>query len=375
MKLSLKLLIPLALIAVVFYMNTGQVSNVLEQQKADGLLINLAGRQRMLTQMMSKDTLLFAEKQDQKIKERAGIIQKVFDTTLSALIEGGETTTQLAFSKEAMRTIPGASGEVKTQLLLVKKLWDGFRTNMNSVLNSNNPAALSYIVENNVTLLKEMNKAVGMMQKEAESKVEQLTTMQNQNFQIVLAIILIVAIAQYMLIVNPIITMTKVMRNLAAGNFNQKTRFNSADELGVLAKSIDKIPNILQNLTQEIDKIGSSITAGNLDVRVDLSQYQGGFANVPKTVNTLVSDLNSIISLLGSESERLLQASHDLQSSSQRVLDSSEKNLKLSESGNETVSELSQNLSSIAAATEEISLNIAGIAGASEQMSANMCVL
>ena len=66
---------------------------IVDSQKNDGVVINLAGRQRMLTQKMSKEAL-GVHKGDNVETYRTQLKQtaSLFDKTLKALMNGGETT-------------------------------------------------------------------------------------------------------------------------------------------------------------------------------------------------------------------------------------------------------------------------------------------
>ena len=62
--LSWKLTVPLVILAgliIVVYISTSLITDL---QKDDALVVNLAGRQRMLTQKMSKEILLYSKTED-----------------------------------------------------------------------------------------------------------------------------------------------------------------------------------------------------------------------------------------------------------------------------------------------------------------------
>ena len=62
-------------------------------QKDDSLVINLAGRQRMLSQKMSKELFLIPSTENQggkvKLKTEVRNTMKIFDITLKALSDSG----------------------------------------------------------------------------------------------------------------------------------------------------------------------------------------------------------------------------------------------------------------------------------------------
>jgi len=112
--------------------------------------INLAGRQRMLTQKMSKEFMLVSIGHDvSKNKRDLGKTIALFDNTLNGLIDGD--------ANSGMAGAPNA--EIKGQLEKVKGMWLEFRKHVEAEPSAEAKAA---VAAQNLPLLKEMNKAVGM---------------------------------------------------------------------------------------------------------------------------------------------------------------------------------------------------------------------
>ena len=133
----------------------GSVITIYSQskQKADGVIINLAGKQRMLTQKMSKESLALSHGIGSKESLEKTII--LFDKILKGLISG-----------DSELGLPATENiEIVNQLNFVQTLWKYFRANLNVILvNSlDTTTALSYLNNKNITLLKEINTAVDMM--------------------------------------------------------------------------------------------------------------------------------------------------------------------------------------------------------------------
>ena len=112
--------------------------------------VNLAGRQRMLTQKMSKEFLMIAKDIDAE-DNRKNLIEtmETFDTTLSGLINGSD---ELGLS-------PAPTKEIKTQLEKVRSMWIIFKLKLQAPPNDSSIAQVS---KTNLPLLKEMNEAVVM---------------------------------------------------------------------------------------------------------------------------------------------------------------------------------------------------------------------
>jgi hypothetical protein len=132
--------------------------------KADpelAVTINLSGKQRMLSQKMSKEFLLIAYGQDVE-DNRLNLLETytLFERTLKGLLDGDETLG-----------LPGTKQEpIRQQLQTVQKLWQPFKTQMESGVDTKDAISremIAKVAENNLPLLQEMNKAVEMYEQEA----------------------------------------------------------------------------------------------------------------------------------------------------------------------------------------------------------------
>jgi nitrate/nitrite-specific signal transduction histidine kinase len=129
-----------------------------------GTVINLAGKQRMLTQKMSKEVLLIAagvevDANKANLKKTADL----FDRTLKGLING-----------DAGLGLPKTTDPaIQAQLEKVSALWAEFRKSVDAVLAGNtDKAVLQAIASQNLPLLKNMNQAVQMYTKMSGSKLD-----------------------------------------------------------------------------------------------------------------------------------------------------------------------------------------------------------
>ncbi len=124
--------------------------------------INLSGKQRMLTQKMSKEFLLIAYAHEIE-NNKLNLVETytLFERTLNGLIDGDSTLDLKGTKNESIRN----------QLSVVKGLWKSFKP---IVAYGGEPGTTSIsedkvadLANANLPLLKEMNKAVGMYEKEA----------------------------------------------------------------------------------------------------------------------------------------------------------------------------------------------------------------
>ena len=143
----------------------------LRSQEYDGIRINLSGRQRMLSQKMTKEILQYTIGITDK--EQIMSTVKVFDDTLTALQFGGNAPLDLLMS-ESLSIPPMEDRLTWNQLEKTRKLWMQLKEKIEYYLEIKDDFSLNYIIENNTPVLNEMDSAVIMMQYNAEKKVKSL---------------------------------------------------------------------------------------------------------------------------------------------------------------------------------------------------------
>ncbi len=133
-----------------------QANPVAQTKQQSGTVINLAGKQRMLTQKMSKEALFIA-KGVSVDANKASLAKTValFDKTLKGLVAGDESLGLPATT----------NADILAQLKVVTDLWIPFKDAVEK-------GDLAAINKQNIPLLKNMNKAVGMYTKASGSTLD-----------------------------------------------------------------------------------------------------------------------------------------------------------------------------------------------------------
>ncbi|MCP4155911.1 MAG: hypothetical protein GY757_49760 [bacterium] len=146
------------------------VAGVLEnarRQKYDGVRINLAGRQRMLTQKISKNLLLYASGKISGPRLNTDI--KIFHTTLQTLTNGGEAPVDMEMT--TFRTLPPMDiPEIKVLLEAALNKWNILNSTIDTFLQDKTNGDVAVIIESYEALLNDIDHIVFFLQKEAEDK-------------------------------------------------------------------------------------------------------------------------------------------------------------------------------------------------------------
>ena len=308
LSIQSKTSVSFALIALVMFISTFVTLNELKSQKSDLVIVNLAGRQRMLSQKISKEVneyfydLSFSAKISKEKQKQIRNTMDIFEITLDALIESGKAPLTLSISDNApFQMIPGAQGNALDMLNNVKKDWTHFKSQIEVLLQSSGDTAYEaylYVVANNNTILSQMNQAVGMMQKTGESHSLKIRNALIASMVLIL-IVLLLAMKIIQDIVREIIMLSRISEEITAGKLDQSIEVHRKDELGILSKSMIKMAG-----SQKASE----------DIRAELS----------KDLNSSVKDLNQTSSLLENISNDLEGKSKEIKDQSSSITTSAE---------------------------------------------------
>ncbi len=320
----------LSIIIICMFLATLYVTG---KQKSDGLIINLAGRQRMLSQKLAKDLLGFQLARERTGQAKPELEQKVRDTmeifhrTLKGLIQGGELPLTLDPRSGKTASVDGVTGKALQQLKVVDKLWNQYMADVKTVL-AGGPAAneaLQKVMDNNPLLLKEMNRAVTLLQENAESSVTLLKTIQ----LILIASGLVVIVLAFLVlrsITSRLENVQTFSEELGNGNLRATSGITGNDELGRIGASLDSMAASLRTMMQNIAATGTTLFKSSSDL------------------GTMADDFASA------------------------AVDSAERTTAVAEAAEE----MSTNMNTVAAATEEAATNISLVSTATDEMSNNI---
>ncbi len=125
-----------------------------------GVVLNLSGKQRMLTQKMTKEIMLIALGMDaEKNLNNLKATSSLFDKTLKGLRDGDAE----------LRLPPTVSNRIRRQLNKIEGIWIDFHAVVKSIIaaGSVNKEQVQIVAANNLPLLKQMNKCVKLYEKDA----------------------------------------------------------------------------------------------------------------------------------------------------------------------------------------------------------------
>ncbi len=177
LSLFVRFAIAMSGMALALALSAGATLRTVASQKADGLVINLAGRQRMLTQKYTKESLAMAVAAEGEAREKTAAgrdrTAKLFEATLAALRDGGATWKALDLTGDVVLPATGDQAIVAT-LDKTRHEWESLRA-MTAALDAADAAGraeqLPALMAQSIAVLKVMNSAVVQYQQAGEARV------------------------------------------------------------------------------------------------------------------------------------------------------------------------------------------------------------
>ncbi len=309
LKVSQKLFLSYGLLFIISFGIVLWVFIALHYQASDAVRINVAGRQRMLTQRMTKELLDLMRKNkfaDTDLVEIRNVM-KVFDVTLQALLNGGEVPLDLNMTK--FRKVAPSKGEVRNQLLDVFQKWQRFKHALENVLLASQSKTdvkghgLDYVMEHNLELLESMNKAVGLMQKEAEGKINTLR-MGISGLLLVNLIVFFLVLSVTGSVVRSLEDFVEQFKRGAGGDLTVRVNINTQDEIGEMARTFNYFVESLSKLifsVKEVSRTSSQslsesveLVTGFVSSSQELSRRSESIASAAEELNATVQEIANL---------------------------------------------------------------------------------
>ena len=174
--ICMKLKFQLLLVTSIFVLPPLIMATLMLFSSDDAAEVNMSGRQRMLTQKLTKEILTFnlhRKSENAEVlesdKKQIQATMSLFEKTLNALIEGGTTSKTLnpVPNDQPLKKPEASTAE---QLAKVKSKWIAFKKLVETNLQSADEAVLSKILTDNLELLTQSNLAVGMIEAQSKQK-------------------------------------------------------------------------------------------------------------------------------------------------------------------------------------------------------------
>jgi methyl-accepting chemotaxis protein/hemerythrin len=222
---------------------------VTSSQRSDSLVINIAGRQRMLAEKLGKEVLALGAQDDAALRGQLEITMALFEKSLAALVKSGPVP--LTLSLDGLKgELPEASKAASEKLGKVRQHWNGYKALVEQGAATGKPD-VAKITAQSAVVLKAMNEAVVLMQQESESRVTMLLVSQAACVGFGIIIVLLVLYNLRVKLTAPLDNLKEYAEAVAGGNYKSVIRGEYAEELLDLKTAIVTMVGALgENMTQ-----------------------------------------------------------------------------------------------------------------------------
>jgi len=234
---------------------------------------------------------------DVKHHENSSKTAILFESTLASLRNGGNIYTDFAMSKTiAVERIH--SPAIERQFTEVHDAWQELKKSVDLMRQAKvgSPAFIEQVDlvrELNITALKHMNKAVGMMSNHSQQNVVNL---ENNSWIILILSLLIIGVLLYYIIraiTLPLNEVVTIAEKVSTGHLNNKITVNTNDEIGALLQSFQGMQTKLSRfLNTELVAVLRAAQKGDFSKTIDSNGKEGVYAEIANITNDVMGSIN-----------------------------------------------------------------------------------
>ncbi|WP_417598561.1 methyl-accepting chemotaxis protein [Oceanospirillum sp.] len=256
----------------------------------DPQTINIAGRQRMLSQKMAKEALLVASQVENK-----STLQKtmqLFERSHKDIINGNK----------AQGMNPITDSTILSQMHVVESVWSDYSKTLLQYADSPSDALQKKIQKNSLNILTEMNKAVVMM---TQSSSEQTRTQLMTAFVCVLLIVFLVVMGRIFglrLLMDNITRLQKRLTHVGSGDFTHRFMvYHANNEVGqmftaynTMADQVSELVSNARNAVTRTAEHSESVTKATADAEAGVVRQYNDIDQVATAMNEMSATVHEV---------------------------------------------------------------------------------
>ncbi|MGM0594638.1 MAG: methyl-accepting chemotaxis protein [Pseudomonadota bacterium] len=249
----------------------------------DAAGINLAGAQRMLSQRVAKEALLAGQGVGQEQTVRETIAQ--FERAHRALLEGD---AELGVSAVE-------DSEVRQQLQHVEGLWREYKQSINGYLQQPQQDSLQAIQAQSPQVLKEMNRAVGMLESLAQARVD---GQKRIALMMTIGILLLVTFGRMFgmtVLMGQLNRLRENLTHVGAGDFSHSLTIDNPDnEIGEIFTAYNQMVGQMDRMVGGVSRATAQVSATVDRVAQDLEETTRGVKEQSSEIDQVATAMNEM---------------------------------------------------------------------------------
>ncbi len=284
------------------------LTSQIQSMHVNASIIDIAGRQRMLSQRMAKEALL--------IKQGALPADSLQKTILLF-----EQSHQLLLHGDAHEKIKGETNHnITRQLSLVDSLWKKYKHTISGYVHGDSVSARQIAAESPV-ILKEMNKAVGMMAAESNSRIGFYQHIAEATTFLLIVMIVLGRAFGKVAVLDQFTNIKTHLQQLSDGDFTHPIE-NKFDNLET-TQTVEAYNQVLHNIGQLISAVQASThnIVNLLNTSTEsLEQTHSGVEQQNNDINQILSAMQLFNSNVQQVAEASVQSARQAEDSRQKAL-------------------------------------------------------
>lgn len=277
-----------ALVSVVtIYLSLGVDSNS----------INVAGRQRMLSQKLAKEAMLVA----QDVENRA-VMEKtiaLFEKSHNALLQGDP----------AQQILPVKDQSIIKQLKHVEGLWGRYKQVILDYVANPGPDGLEKIRTHSVEVLTNMHEAVGMMATEANDAVALQQTIAFVMTSIILLLVVLGRVFGMTVLMNEIEGLRRHLGVVSKGDFSQPLAcLDDKNEIGQAYGAYNNMLQQVGHMIKQVCQVADQVSDATANATATLDHTDRGVTQQQQEITQVATAINEITATVQEVSRNTSQA-------------------------------------------------------------------
>lgn len=287
----------LAAFAFLIVVSFGATIWSLESQSQDALVINLAGRQRMLIQQMQRDASQISHPEHALFASSLKEAAATFEQTLNALQHGGAAPYKPG---QSIQVRAASNPQIRANLEQLGASWAGFSNAIDALLNASPETdqfaqSSQTIHDLSPGLLEQADQVVRLYEAETEAKISRLRLIQASFLIAAILLLGVGGLVTTRSVTEPLRNLEKSASRIGAGDLSVPVSVSGLREVTLLSSTMDRMRQELKNSRDELVE-----WTGNLEQRVAqrtneleaLNQVSNEIASrleLPQVLNSVVN--------------------------------------------------------------------------------------
>ena len=283
---------------------------------ADSTSVNIAGKQRMLSQRLAKEALLAGEGILPARQARDTIVE--FESAHRKLLEGDEGI-ELAAVKNP---------DIIRQLDTVEESWETYKAAVGRFLASPNRDDMVIIKDLSPRVLKQMNQAVTMMAQEAREATRNQQIIAFSMTAIILILVVFSRVFGISILMRRIQDLQDHLLSIASGDYTRHMKVPPGDdEISRIIRSYNQMLDQTREMITEVSRVANQVKTDNEIVTRALQSTARGVQQQQADLDSIATAMNEMtatVAEVASNTSHAAQASDEARENAQsgnRVVD------------------------------------------------------